>query len=110
MTTKSITLRQTSFTGPEREERLLHFVAEGFRTMHVCRHSGSPEQGLLVGRSLFPVLVTIIHRRLTTDSYHGGRSLSQMLQDLHDEGIVDDVTRIGLRRAASALATEKKDL
>lgn len=71
--------------------------------MHVCRHVGSPDVGLLVGRSLFPVLLGMIHRRLATNSQHGDRSLSQMLEDLFSEDIIDDMTHVNLRRAAAAL-------
>ena len=102
-TRKRKATKRTDFTVDERETKLATFITQGLTTMHVCRHIGSPDVGLLVGRSLFPVLLGMVHRRLATDSQHGGRSLSQMLEDLYAQGIIDDMTHVNLRRAAAAL-------
>lgn len=100
---KKKTTKRTFFTSEERELQLGTFTSQGLTTMHVCRHSGCPDAGLLVGRSLFPVLLGMVHRRLATGSQHSGRSLSQMLEDLYSQDIIDDMTHVNLRRAAAAL-------
>lgn len=91
------------FSADERDDRFPHYTAEATRMMHVCRHSGSPDVGLLIGRSLFPVLVSVIHRRMVTTKQHGCRTLPRMLEDLHTKEITDEATHIRLRRAAASL-------
>ncbi len=98
---KSKTRKQTTFTAQERDAKLAAHVSNGLNMMHVCRHSGSPDFGMLIGRSIFPLLVTQIHVAMA--SHHRGQSLNQQLEDLKSEGIISEPTHLTLRRAAASL-------
>lgn len=100
--TKSKIVKRKQFTAAERDEQLWLYAGEAFRSMHICLHGGSPDDGLLIGRSLFPLLAKRIHR-VMVDRPHSGLSLNQILEDMVAHGIVDECTHISLRRAAAAL-------
>ncbi|MEO1528199.1 MAG: hypothetical protein AAFX06_22440 [Planctomycetota bacterium] len=101
MTSKRKTRQRASFTGDERDQRLRDYIGQSLLTMHVARHSGSPESGLYAARGCFPIAVSLIHRRTCPEHY--GRSMNAQLEDLKVRGVVDDITHLNLRRAAVAL-------
>ncbi|QDV42956.1 hypothetical protein Enr13x_28080 [Stieleria neptunia] len=98
--TKIVSRKQ--FTAQERDDRMLHFADEAYRCMHINFHTGSPDNGLLIGRAVLPILAKQIHRTMV-DRSHSGQSLSQILEDLLSQGIVDECTHVSLRRAAAAV-------
>ncbi|OYP38891.1 hypothetical protein [Rhodopirellula sp. MGV] len=95
--------RSIQFTRDQRDERTRIYVATSINTMHVYRHSGAPHLGLLVGRSVFPILVGWIHHRMVAPTGGAGTSLNAQLESLYSRDIIDEVTHLALRRAAAAL-------
>ena len=95
------TRSQKSFTRHERDERVKLFINHAINSMHVCRHAGTPETGLLIARSAFPILVSEIHAVLCERRY--GQSVSRQLDDLRAAGHISESILNELRSGAAAL-------
>ncbi|MEO1617811.1 MAG: hypothetical protein AAFV88_18305 [Planctomycetota bacterium] len=100
--TKSKIRNRKSFTAAEREHRLHHHLYESRNTMHVFRHSGSPDQAVLIGRSLLPMLVSRIYVVMTSKP-QCGLSIAQQLEEIRLAGVISNPQLERLRDAAGKL-------
>lgn len=88
----------------DRDTELLRFCKRGLNVADMCRKSGSPNEGLTVLRSVFPLLVRAVYCRWsTTKAQRRYVSTQSMLASLLSAGRLDNRTYARLREVTIGL-------
>ncbi len=93
-----MTLKGKMLPKEQRDGLVREYCLSTITQADMCRHSGNPTIGLLMTRSVYPILVGILFRRRIGDG--NGKTVDSMLESLKCRGVIDDASHDQLRLAA----------